>query len=573
MKKLLFALSLCALVLFPSCNKDNGTDEGGSEGGNGGGKINGVTSISTPGSVALLVGSGETLIPVTLTPEDASFEEYVKVEGGNDAVFTWRIADGGIMVTPVASGSATLTLKAKAGPAEQAELNIQVINGITNFAIYFSDAWAKPYLDLAKICLTVGKQYLLQAKITDSDHNSVYTPVKWKVEGDGIEFVSKGINGEITVKEGGKHAKITATFPVGEGNTATVEVHTYDAPTAIVFSTYSSLEMKKGTSDKRNVNIRVEPASAVQAVTISKPDAISCNQQQTSGTYSTTLQIWASASNKDPYTLTVSSAVSSNVSKDLTLSVVDYLENDVKIGDYIYYNSSTKKFRSSDCGRRLENYSYKDNLKQPDPQSGEVYVGIILKVLDNNNIPTDSWHYLNQYNLAGLSNSPNTHVMVWSKTEVRTAWDASSDYKTQRYQSSWGTDEYGFIITEKLPELTIIDRLAKFPSIGNYSTGTTGWFIPQQSSAFSSYSFLTKAADSFGANGTVDFREKYSSYSYKCYWTPSDDTYGYAHQFKIECKSGNSSWSLETSTGIYGQKNNDSSGSLHVYMLRPAFII
>lgn len=571
MKKILSFIALTALLL--SCTKGNSSSENndveGSEE-----YSKGVVSINVPESIALLAGSGETLIPIILEPSGLDVEKYISVSGGDDAVFTWRLSGQGIFVTPVASGSAQLKVKALQGRASDKDITIQVINGIKSFSIDFSPAWAMPYISGTMICLTVGKKYLMRASITDDDSHTVNTPVQWKVEGEGIQFVSNGLNGEITVTGAQKTATITATLPVG-GKSVSKLVYTYAVPTAIVLSEdSSSMELKSKVP--KIIYARVEPEGAIQNLSVSSSSSIlTCNASSAgSGNWTTRLELKASESTHSQLSLDLASAVSTSVSRSVSISVTDFDANDVKPGDYVYYNSSTRKFRSSDCGKRYDGWSYKDNLVQPDPDSGEEYVGIIMKVLDNSNLPTASFHGLTESKLAGLSNSPGKHVMVWSKKEVKTFWDFDSP-NTQRYQSSWGTDEYGFIFTEKLTAYNIdIIRALKnnFPSIGNYSNGTTGWFIPQRSSCFSSAHILNSVEYSFGTSGTMDFRVKYEDYPYKGYWTPSDDSGGLARIVVIEAQSTYGSWYIETGTR-YGMKDQNRSGDTHVYLLRPAFII
>ncbi|MBR6346596.1 MAG: hypothetical protein IKR69_04330 [Bacteroidales bacterium] len=571
MKKILSFIALTALLF--SCTKGNSSSENDDIGG-GEEYSGGVVSINVPESIALLAGSGETLIPIILEPSGLDVEKYISVSGGDDAVFTWRLSGQGIFVTPVASGSAQLKVKALQGRASDKDITIQVINGIKSFSIDFSPAWAMPYISGTMTCLTVGKKYLMRASITDDDSHTVNTPVQWKVEGEGIQLVSNGLNGEITVTGAQKTATITATLPVG-GKSVSKLVYTYAAPTAIVLSEdSSSMELKSKVP--KIFYARVEPEGAIQNLSVSSSSGIlTCNASSAgSGNWTTRLELKASESSHSQLSLDLASAVSTSVSRSVSISVTDFDANDVKSGDYVYYNSSTRKFRSSDCGKRYDGWSYKDNLVQPDPDSGEEYVGIIMKVLDNSNLPTASFHGLTESKLAGLSNSPGKHVMVWSKKEVKTFWDFDSP-NTQRYQSSWGTDEYGFIFTEKLTAYNIdIIRALKnsFPSIGNYSNGTTGWFIPQRSSCFSSAHILNSVEYSFGTSGTMDFRVKYEDYPYKGYWTPSDDPDGLARIVVIEAQSTNGSWYIETGTR-YGNKDQNRSGDTHVYLLRPAFII
>lgn len=561
-------LLLFAMAVVLSCGKDGKTED------NDGQRPESqeVMGIDVPESVALLVGYGETLIPVNLSPDSLPVDEFVSVSGGNDKVFTWSLSKEGILVTPLATGSGTLTVKALRGPADKKDITVQVIDGIQNFTLSFSSAWAQPYTGNGGFGLTVGKQYHLQAIITDKNGHSITTPVNWKVDGEGVTLVRRGIDGELTVEKGGKTVTVTATLPADQSKANSLSLQTYDAPTRIVLGeTASVLELKSGEANAKTVDVRVEPSGAIQAITVSTSSSdIVCTHSTISGNYTRRLRIKAAASRKDPYTLTVTSEVEASVNASLSLAVTDYSAADVKAGDYVYYNSSTGKFRSSDCGRRLESVSYQDNLIGPSPQSGETYVGIIMKVYgSDSDLPTKDFHGLTAAKLKGLSNSPGTHVYVWAKNEVQTAWDSSSSYKTQYYQSSWGTDYYGFVYTEKLPSTIDIKKsLGQFTGIGNYGNGTTGWFIPCYNDPFTG-SWYYKIKDSFTTALTDNPFAIKNNVKYKYYWTPGEDKNGNARQYSIDL-----SIYISTETNRWGQKNLDYLSSLNApYLLRPAFII
>ncbi len=561
-------LLLFAMAVVLSCGKDGKTEDNDGQYP----ESQEVMGIDVPESVALLVGYGETLIPVNLSPDSLPVDEFVSVSGGNDKVFTWSLSKEGILVTPLATGSGTLTVKALRGPADKKDITVQVIDGIQNFTLSFSSAWAQPYTGNGGFGLTVGKKYHLQAIITDKNGHSITTPVNWKVDGEGVTLVRRGIDGELTVEKGGKTVTVTATLPADQSKASSLSLQTYDAPTRIVLGeTASVLELKSGDANAKTVNVRVEPSGAIQAITVSTSSSdIVCSTYTISGNYSRRLLIKAAASRKDPYTLTVASEVEASVNASLSIAVTDYSASDVKAGDYVYYNSSTGKFRSSDCGRRLESVSYLDQLIPPSAQSGETYVGIIMKVYgSDSDLPTKDFHSLTAAKLKGLSNSPGTHVYVWAKNEVQTAWNSSSSYQTQYWQSSWGTDSYGFVFTEKLPSTIDIKKaLGQFTIIGNYSSGTTGWFIPCYNDPFTG-AWYYKIKDSFTTALTDNPFAIKNNVKYKYYWTPGEDKNGNARQYSIDL-----SIYISTETNRWGQKNLDYLSSLNApYLLRPAFII
>ena len=481
MKKLLAILASLALLSVVSCNeKDNADGSGGDE----------ITEINVATSCALVVGSGETVIPVYLTPSNLGVKEYVSVSGGDESVITWRLVEDGIAVTPVGSGKSSLKVSAVKGPASSVSIEFHVINGIKSmYLAYNKTKGADPMLLGSQGRLSEGKKYYLDLQVTDNEGKTIYTPAQWEVEGDCFQIHTEDISAvlEVTSSKGNPSAKIIARPLADPSKSTYISATAFAAPQSISVSS-EDLYFKKG--GKAVVGVSVLPANALQVLEHTS-EIMLFQELSVVGDFKKYYEISCSGTAKD-VDVKFSSVVSPSVSKTIKASVSDYDADDVKPGDYVFAGSDGK-LRSADCGLRFADGSYEGGQAvNPNDvkQSGESLVGIIIRC-EKNTAPNIFGSDLLKYDgtkglekdsnyFPGLKNHSGYHGLIVGKAIAEGAtWDQSQIWRC----SGLTEDNFGVYSTYKLCSATkpstsfvIADEFYR-----KMSFSPLKWFLPGKS--------------------------------------------------------------------------------------------
>lgn len=139
----------------------------------------------------------------------------------------------------------------------------------------------------------------------------------------------------------------------------------------------------------------------------------------------------------------------SKVSLRFEIHIGDYDAADVKPGDYVYYNSSTQKFKAVDCGLRYVNeyFGRTTPIAQPSSVSGYTYIGVVGYLIDNTfsddfmgcsalanvkdgSSATDLYEYrsMRKSDLCGFENNASTHAMVVAKMDkTASVWQSTTE--------------------------------------------------------------------------------------------------------------------------------------------------
>lgn len=484
MKKLLAILASLALLSVVSCNEKDNADGSGSDE---------ITEINVATSCALVVGSGETVIPVYLTPSNLGVKEYVSVSGGDESVITWRLVEDGIAVTPVGSGKSSLKVSAVKGPASSVSIEFHVINGIKSmYLAYNKTKGADPMLLGSQGRLSEGKKYYLDLQVTDNEGKTIYTPAQWEVEGDCFQIHTEDISAvlEVTSSKGNPSAKIIARPLADPSKSTYISATAFAAPQSISVSS-EDLYFKKG--GKAVVGVSVLPANALQVLEHTS-EIMLFQELSVVGDFKKYYEISCSGTAKD-VDVKFSSVVSPSVSKTIKASVSDYDADDVKPGDYVFAGSDGK-LRSADCGLRFADGSYEGGQAvNPNDvkQSGESLVGIIIRC-EKNTVANIFGSNLLQFNgtpgletdtqyFPGLKNHSGYHgLIVGKKIAEGATWDTSQIYRC----SGLKTDAIGVYQTHQLcysstpPSSTFVIAYEFYQSMGS---SRLQWFLPGASNS------------------------------------------------------------------------------------------
>lgn len=388
-----------------------------------------------------------------------------------------------VKVEPVAPGMCIVT--AKAGKYK-ATCTVTVQQRVTGMAI--RDKYVNPdpdWFENEALHLTEGDEFTLKNLYFDQNYYSG-EPVAFKVWTEDESVVKGEVNGSYS-----KGVKIKAIRPKISGGTVRpvrlwvaveenpeirdyVDVYVHSAPTGLSISATKDEDriVKPGAS--LTLAYTVFPATAKQRVKIiGIPDTIAVPWgKEVSGTSVTLTAPQPHLSSlydiydfyRQSYQVTLQTVQNGGPSAPLFFPVfiVEWDKDDVKPLDYVYYNSSTGKLRTSDGGLR----SSFDPIKgtdgvlvssvAPAPRSNEKCVAIITYVgnIDDSAVKEEN-EYWGYGKLCGFSNAPDKHgfamaisnapldnsaTFKWS--DDRDDVDASSNWPGMGYATMFSWSHY-----------------------------------------------------------------------------------------------------------------------------------
>ena len=439
MKKLVyFALIALGVLSAGSCKKKINPSSG----------KNYILTLAVDGQYSLTLES-EGFLPVYVEPSGASLSKLAEVNCEPTGVIECSLASDGIKIKPKALGTTVLTVSSKANPEISAQCEVTV-TAVPVQPSSVSIVKTDSHFTNGNLSLAAGDSFQLEAKVKNVQ--GAYTteyPVKWSLtEGECITITEAG---KVTAKSGSANntAKVKVELKDYPGIYDELVVNVLLAPTGIAnFSftgdyapnTDGELIIKKGKTASFTYSFL--PATAIQAVSVKVSD----NSLLSASVSGNKITLMGVASSLSPVTVTVKSSYNSNASKSFKVYVFDYDKNDVKPGDYVYWNGS--KFLSKDCGLRQVsaqsiyvdasgNRADAPTFTGTTQTGGYNYIGVIASTSIPNDDDFMGCGFLSQCRdqtkaaelyssavrnfrkskLMGLSNSPSTHALVIRKDQ------------------------------------------------------------------------------------------------------------------------------------------------------------
>ena len=403
---------------------------------------------SFSGGKLILTETGSFQLEATVMNEkgNASMDRRVwTLKSGSGVV---SLGENGL-VTALKAGDAVVSVSPASAPNLKDELSISVAEISTVNFTATGGSFENGVLPLSE-----GGSVQLTAIVKNSQGKVFNTPVTWSVA-EGT-CVSVDQTGKVSAKASSGTAKVKATVTAKPSVSGTASIRIVPNPQSIEIYGNPNLnipeELKKGGNT--TLKVRVLPADAVQDVNVvvNVPSGAnnSCTLKATttvSGGY-TNIKLQASSTSDVKYReVVITSVAKSSVSASWKFYICDYYDTDLKVGDYVYYSSSTGKFVSRDSGRRCgdsflnDSYQMGSQPKTPPTVSGYSYIGVI----GSTNVPSaddflkasmlsgcaDPVHKnisgLRRSTLIGLDNNSGAHVLVVAaKHTDATVWQVSS---------------------------------------------------------------------------------------------------------------------------------------------------
>ena len=129
------------------------------------------------------------------------------------------------------------------------------------------------------------------------------------------------------------------------------------------------------------------------------------------------------------FKITVKSSKKTSVSKSIEFGVDDYIGSNVKPGDYVYYNSSTGKFKSVDCGLRQvyapssNGYEASDGVRSSSPRSPQA--------------PSSAYTYVGVLGCTSLGDLDDDFLKLSLLTKCRNGSNATGLYEYNTFRKSY----------------------------------------------------------------------------------------------------------------------------------------
>ena len=326
-----------------------------------------------------------------------TFVVTINPSNATDQNVTWTSSNTSVAIIANSSGTAanikaiaggTTNIKATCG-GKSVSMNVKVMSGVYSVLIKNNkDTW----MEGNQLYLTEGEDYQLTGEINAVD--AVDKTILW--ESSNTSFVKVSSTGKVSaikpsITPGGTVAavRVTAKSKTDPTVNYVVYVYVYSKPTSIVVVSPQNPEFKYDES--KNLVFKVYPETARQKVTVShtgynnykwKVETVN----DVTYKFQTPFNIQGLDLFETKFTFKVSTVGSTSVqiSKTLEYYVDMWSADDVKPMDYVYYNASTDKFRTSDAGLRYlgatGNCRMASTLPAPSPTSKEQCVALVTYV-------------------------------------------------------------------------------------------------------------------------------------------------------------------------------------------------
>ena len=367
---------------------------------------------SSPASVELTDEDEATAnVTLTLTPSAAALKDLI-IASQDETVATVAKGSGTtLVVTGKKPGSTNILVRGIREGSKSIEIPVTVYGHVTSISFNAGERY-----DLLK-----GKTESLYYTIEKSGKMKNEPTVSWSATGSLVSVYGGKITGNAA---GGDATYSTVTAKAGNCS-ASIKVYVYDTATGVEFDDIvgdfdldgTSYNLKEGKSC--SVTWRILPATAkqeyksVEFVTGSAFDASKCiSTVKSVSSFKTTITYPANShyGRRATYILTITPSSGSNNKGTRYFYFTEFYSTDLKPGDYVYYDSASKRFNWSDGGlRRLESDFYFNTTAAKKVSGLGTFIGKVYATT----LPSDpEWNAL--ASKPGFKNKAGKHACVLS---------------------------------------------------------------------------------------------------------------------------------------------------------------
>lgn len=326
---------------------------------------------------------------------------------------------------------------------------LSVKSGITSVSITSKTLTNNEWVEDGALHLTQGETFALTTKVTGNANAD--QSIEWS--SDEVSFVTVSSSGQVRAvapRLAGSYvysSRVWAKCKADPSIKDYIDVFVYSKPTSITCTTTTNdIEGKFiKPKDSRTLAFRIQPETARQQLVAMKTpgsvggNAWTCTVDKKNLKATVTCPALPSSFDdrkalyENAYSFLFAPIGAKTLTTQVNMYPCEFYATDVKPMDYVYYNSSTKKLRSSDGGLRTLRYSpYKIYIAAA-PTANEKTVAVITYIGD---IGSADSFAKNGGVLTGLSNAPSTHgfaiAMNLAATNVR--WSDDTDDVNNRSQ-------------------------------------------------------------------------------------------------------------------------------------------
>lgn len=494
MKKLLLFVTLLVLILTVSCKKEQPASSSPYD-------FAVCTINMTLDKIAMVAGAESQTVPagisaqmlIAKTPLPASLPADAKVTCNPEGIILCELLENGVRVTPQAVGTATFTVSPTTYPGESASCTVTVsdVPPVPHAVrIVKTDEHFHPD---GQLYLLEGDSFSFSAVITSASGDAMLAEkVNWSVV-EGTSYVSLDAeSGLLTTQtlsgESSVSVKVRAEV-VGYPDIkeeAMVKIQPLAKSVAISTSNFlnSDRELIAKKGSRKTFRYSIQPTGAYDDIEVIVKDA-KVSVSRDGGDVVLTM---SNTSSPSPVTVTLRSKKNDEASLSFDVYVLDYDQNDVKVGDYAYYAGGL--FATSDCGLRYANgattiYVNSNGCRTNVPKGiqsawSSYYIGVIastqspelgcnvLKYCKNQDCEGNLYQYRNfsKDNLQGVSSK---HCLVVRNTQSSTPvkWQNQGEYVAITTDTKNGIDQ------SQLSRMLAFSQNAKNNGY-TYSDGNTG---------------------------------------------------------------------------------------------------
>ena len=423
-----------------------------------------VTSISfvkTPGDLYL----GETgTCEVKVNPGDAT-DKTIEWSVSNPSVATIKNISGTYNQTctiqPLTNGTVELTAKNVAS-GKSNYCTIRVLPNVTSLKITSKNN-VDNFIENGMLHLTEGESYVINTEVKVEKEECADKTIDWWVEYPDYISVTPYSDGRALVKALKPTISGSALFNVGIVATSNenkrfndnIFVFVHSKPTDITCSATSDWDARLVKQrDSKTLQFTISPSTARQRVEVMK--APTANGTWTYTASGTSVKVTCPADPgtdsrdffQNAHSFLFYPIGAKAVQVQVSMYPCEYYASDVKPMDYLYYDSGTKKLRSSDGGLRTYRNGTFKLMVYPSPKSTETTVGIITYVGTISDSRAKS-----EGVLTGLSNGSGIHGLAMGMDYASTSCKWSTDHDDVSSSSNWPSGypfpDYSDIWTDK----------------------------------------------------------------------------------------------------------------------------
>ena len=418
-------------------------------------------------------------------------------------------------------------------------------------------------IENGEIHLTVGESITLTPTISKTGNLVSGDGLNYSIpSGSGLSVSSNTLSLSSSASSNNAGMSVGVKDKFGKELTS-FKVHTYAAPAAMWISKVDDGKSSYYTGDQVSFTVSVNPSTARQ-----KWEATDSYYEVVSQTASTLKIKITGGGAVDSKKVNVACAANKSIGNYAYIYVDSYKSTDLKIGDYVVYNSSTKKFRQMDGGVRAYNSpswrtaSSNQSLNKPGSlSSGEKIVGIVTRTIsdDGANTLASKWDcrlqgFTNVSGHARMVSLTNGEEWRWSdatysESDFKNWWTgttgnymkslwgtppahAPGDYSaSEEYRTTMGWIEFNKRMSSATPRVKAVYSATDYntscplpaPTTAS-SGGTTQWLLPIDDFSKTEVSLLNEAL-TYAKNAGTTATKLDGKYWTACYKTYDNTSY------------------------------------------------